>query len=75
MISAREKFSQLGLNYRTELFKNDKLIEIKFSNNDGNWVIISNKKIEYVENHQNSKLPLEILKAINKQIEELGWNN
>ena len=71
---AKEMFEELGFEYRKELYEKDKLIEIQFNNNNGTWVTISKEKIEYVENHNKSQLPLNMLKAINKQIEELGWN-
>lgn len=71
--SAKELFKELGYNDRTELYEKDELKEIKFIN-DGDWVIISKEKIEYVENRNRGNLPIKFLKAINKQVEELGWN-
>lgn len=72
-MKAKELFEELGFEYRKELYEKDKLIEIQFNNNNGTWVTISKEKIEYVENCNKSQLPLNMLKAINKQIEELGW--
>ena len=74
-MTAKEMFEKLGFNYRKELYEKDKLIEIQFNNYNGTWVTISKEKIEYVKDHDKSKLPLNLLKVINKQIEELGWDN
>lgn len=73
-MKAKEMFEKLGFNYRKELYKNDELIEIQFNNHDGTQVTISKEKIEYIENYYKSQLPFNLLKAINKQVEELGWN-
>ena len=72
-MSAKEMFEKLGFNYRKELYKNDEIIEIQFNNNSGTWITISKTKIEYVEEHNKRELPINLLQAINKQIEELGW--
>ena len=74
MKSAKEMFEELGFKNRIELYENDILKEIKFIN-DGNWIVISKHRIEYVENRNRSDLPLKFLNATNKMIEELGWNN
>lgn len=70
--SAREMFEELGLDYRKELYRNDELDEIQFSNGD-DWIIISKERIRYVENHNVCDLPLKFLKPINKLLQELGW--
>lgn len=71
--SAREMFEDLGLNYRTEIYKDDELIEIKFSDNDGAWERITKERIEYVERCNRRDLPLKLLKPTNKLMKELGW--
>lgn len=71
--SAREMFEDLGFNYRTEIYKDDELIEIKFSGNDGAWERITKERIEYVECCNRRDLPLKFLKPTNKLMKELGW--
>lgn len=74
-MKAKEMFEKLKLEYRSIDFKKDEILEIQYSNRNGTWINISKKRIEYVENHNSRALPMEFLKAINKQIEELGWND
>ena len=71
-MSAKEMFKNLGFTERMELYKNDELKEIKFYN-DGTWITISKDRIQYIENRNNSNLPLKLLKAINQQCKELEW--
>lgn len=74
-MSAKEMFEKLGFNFRKELYKNDVLIQIQFDNNDGSWITISEKEIEYVESHNpKANIPIKLLPAINKILEELRWN-
>ena len=73
-MTAKEMFEKLKLEYRSIDYKKNEILEIQYSNGDGTWINISKKRIEYVENHNNKSLPLEFLKAINKQVEELGWD-
>lgn len=73
-MGAKEMFKKLGLEYYTMCYKNDQILDITYSNNDGTWLTISKNGIEYIENHNRKNLPLLTLKAINKQIEELGWD-
>lgn len=67
-------FEKLKLEYRSIDYKKNEILEIQYSNGDGTWINISKKRIEYVENRNNRSLPIEFLKAINKQLEELGWD-
>lgn len=73
-MGAKEMFKKLGLEYYAMSYKNDQILDITYSNNDGTWLTISKNGIEYIENHNRKNLPLLTLKAINKQIEELGWD-
>ena len=73
-MGAKEMFKKLGLEYYAMCYKNDQILDITYSNNDGTWLTISKNGIEYIENHNRKNLPRLTLKAINKQIEELGWD-
>ena len=73
-MGAKEMFKKLGLEYYAMCYKNDQILDITYSNNDGTRLTISKNGIEYIENHNRKNLPLLTLKAINKQIEELGWD-
>lgn len=74
-MSAKEMFEELGYNQRTEEFKNDKIYAITFANySKGNWIKITKETIEIVTNRRSGYLSTSMLPAINKQIEELGWN-
>ena len=55
--------------------KKDELIEIQYSNySRGNWITISSKTIAYVKGGiRQESIPIYLLQAINKQVEELGW--
>lgn len=72
-MKAKEMFEKLKLEYRSIDYKKDEILEIQYSNGNGTRITISKKRIEYVENYNRKDLPMEFLKAINKQIEELGW--
>lgn len=75
-MSAKEMFEKLGYKERTEEFKNDKLIAITYADyENGNWIEITNKTIKVVKNRRDGCLFVSELQAINKQIEELGWDN
>ena len=74
-MSAKEMFEKLGYNERKEEFKGDKIYAITFANySKGNWIIITKETIEIVTNRRNGYLSTSMLPAINKQVEELGWN-
>lgn len=74
-MSAREMFKELGYNERKEEFKDDKIYAITFANySKGNWIKITKETIEIVRNRINGYLSISMLPAINKQVEELGWN-
>ena len=74
-MSAKEMFKELGYKERKEEFKDDKIYAITFANySEGNWIIITKKTIEIVTNRNRGYLSTSMLPAINKQIEELGWN-
>ena len=73
--TAREMFEELGYKEREESYKNNEIISIRYANyRDGNWITIYKNHIECIRNRANGFLPLNILPAINKQVEELGWN-
>lgn len=74
-MNAKEMFKKLKLNCYDIDYIDDEPIRILYHNNNGTRVNISKKGIEYTENYDRNPLPLYFLPAINKQIEELGWNN
>lgn len=76
-MSAKEMFEKLGFNSRKESYKDNKLIEIQYANyGKGDWITISLEKIEYVEKRNRTDfIPINLLQAINKQVEELHWND
>lgn len=74
-MTAREMFEKFGLDDYSIDFKKGGISRIRYTDGNGTWIDISEKEIEYVEKHSKCNLPTKFLKAINKQIEELGWDN
>ena len=72
-MTAREMFSELGYRKYIEFDDNDEVLEITYKSGCGDKVIFSIyfKKIELISVDFDC---LEVLQAINKQVEELGWN-
>ena len=77
-MSAKEMFEELGYEYRTIKYKGD-LVNIEFIA-DGEYSSnirfnLENKSFNvwYGENEYSGGITIEIYKAINKQVEELGW--
>jgi flagellar basal body rod protein FlgB len=74
-MSAKTMFENLGYEERKEEYKNDKIFAITYTDyEDGNWIKITKETIEVVRNRTNGYLSVSTLPAINKQIEELHWN-
>ena len=74
-MNAKEMFEKLGYEERKEEYKNDKIYAITYADYvNGNWITITLDKIEVVTNRTKGYLNISMLPAINKQIEELGWN-
>lgn len=71
---AREMFSKLGYKKYIELDDNDEVSEITYKSGCGDKIIFSIcfKRIELISVDFDC---LEVLQAINKQVEELGWLN
>lgn len=76
-MSAKEMFRKLGYKYIKRDFeiiyqytKNEYIEDYRYIKFD-----IKNKKIELCDWQSEFNLSLEELKAINKQVEELGWND
>ena len=75
-MSAKEMFEKFGYNERREEFKNDRIYAITYADyKKGNWIKITKEKIEIVKDRTIGYLDTLLLPAINKQIEELGWND
>ena len=78
MKSAKEMFEELGYEYN-ECYFEQKLDEITYSK-DGKYTPqimfnLNHKVVEvYRQENKSSTFDMKLLKAINKQIEELGWN-
>lgn len=81
-MSAKEMFEKLGYTYQESYF-NQELDEIKYSK-DEKWTpqihfSLNNKCISVYREDENERKPswftVDLLEAINKQIEELGWLN
>lgn len=80
MMSAKEMFEKLGYTYQ-EVYFEDELDEINYSEN-GRWALqiifsLNHKNIIVYRKYEGKSRPIaisvEILQAINKQVEELGW--
>ena len=67
-MKAREMFEELGY---TKIVNNDFLLE--YTNYEITKKVVFYKKIKEVLSYEET-LTMPLLKAINKQIEELGWN-
>lgn len=77
-MSAKEMFEKLGYEYKEDdsfiTYENDKLVK---------YVIVFSKEYMCVEitpsfngnNHTFVRISEKLLKAINQQYKELGWNN
>lgn len=75
-MSSKEMFEKLGYKERKEEFKDDKIYAITHADyRKGNWIKITKETIEVVKDRTNGYLDTSLLPAINKQIEELGWND
>lgn len=79
-MNAKEMFENLGYTYQEAYFE-DELDEINYSKN-GRWALqiifsLNHKSIMVCRKYEGKSRPIaisvEILQAINKQIEELGW--
>lgn len=80
MKCAKEMFENLGYTYQEAYFE-DELDEINYSKN-GRWALqiifsLNHKCIMVYRKYEGKSRPIaisvEILQAINKQVEELGW--
>ena len=75
-MTAKKMFEKSGYNERSEEFKNDEIYSITHANyEEGNWIKITRENIEIIKNRNKGYLDTSLLPAINKQIEELGWND
>lgn len=77
-MSAKEMFEDLGYTYQESYFE-EKLDEINYSKNGDYAPQIKfnlNHKCAMIYRQENkaSWFDVKILRAINKQVEELGWN-
>ena len=71
-MSAKEMFEKLGFKiYKDYRFKTDNDL-IAYTDDDTYIYFYKNKIIEF---RNDAGVDYAIFKAINKQIEELGWNN
>lgn len=80
--SAKEMFKKLGYSLCTDTECD---WEICFKNNDGHFICFENKMIEayvyfwnsWLERYEfdSKEITIQELQAINKMVEELGWNN
>jgi len=77
-MSAKEMFEELGYEYN-ECYFEEKLDEIIYSKR-GRWTpqimfsLNHNVAKVFRQDNKSSSFDIKLLKAINKQIEELGWN-
>lgn len=78
-MTAKEMFEELGYEYN-ECYFEQELDEITYSK-DGEYTpqimfSLNHKVVKvYRQENKSSSFDMKLLKAINKQIEELGWNN
>lgn len=79
MKTAKEMFEALGFEY-TECYFEEELDDIYYQK-EGKYTpqiqfSLNHKIVKvYREGNKSSSFDMKIYKAINKQIEELGWNN
>ena len=66
-MSAKEMFEELGYEYQQNNV--DQICVCNIDNDEWLWFYIDRKTFEY-----NQEVYRDLHKAINKQIEELGWN-
>lgn len=77
-MNARKMFEELGYRYN-ECYFEGQLDEITYSKN-GRWTpqimfnLNHNVVKVYIQENKSSSFDMKLLKAINKQCEELGWN-
>lgn len=77
-MSAKEMFEELGYEYN-ECYFEGQLDEITYSKS-GRWTpqimfSLNHKTVKvYRQENKSSNFDMKLLKAINKQVEELGWN-
>lgn len=72
-MTAKEMFKKIKLNCYDVSYIDNEIVEVLYYN-DNDTVDISKKGITYTENGNKKPLPLYFLPAVNKQLEELGWN-
>lgn len=78
-MSAKEMFEKLGYEYIENCFENE-LVEIYYKK-EGKYTPqiqfnLDHKCVRvYREDNKSSHFDIKLLQAINKQIEELGWND
>ena len=66
-MSAKEMFEELEYEY--EWNEANQICVFNIDSNEWLWFYLERKTFEYGE-----EISMELLKAINKQVEELGWN-
>ena len=72
-MSAKEMFKELGYEYSTLLSDQQRIYyEHKNENNQPSNFIMFDLDYQVISN--DSEITLQELQAINKQVEELGWN-
>ena len=78
-MKAKEMFKKLGYKQKLQ-YEDDDLIAIRYKNKYNIEIIFDLWDCDFVkfgkiwENIGNSSINMEELQAINKQVEELGWN-
>lgn len=71
-MSAKEMFEELGLFKKID---DEECIEYELISDLWRYYIIFNKEYKTINFNMYEEINMQELKAINKQIEELGWND
>ena len=72
-MSAKDMFKNLDLNFVDIKYEDDEIVSIRYSNNNGTWIMMTKDYIENVKNHNCRPLESKYLPAIFQQYKELGW--
>ena len=67
-MSAKEMFEELGYEYERNEVNQICICNIEYD--EWLWFYLDKRTFEY-----NEEINMDLLKAINKQVEELGWSN
>ena len=72
-MNAKDMFFELNLKFVSIGYKEEKVIEIMYHNDNGERVIMRKEYIDYEYNYFRNPLDTKYLPAIIQQFKELGW--